>query len=168
MNRMFDIVCKLAGILGFLLSGFNLAMVIWQNRKRLRIRFGAAGISSLPNHTDLYQIAYSIENQSRLPISITRIQIQVAGKMYDCERLPYVIETSEYRVGGEVVDRTLVKSTVLPINLLALAAESGFLAFSIPQGTQSANDKDLIVQIYTNRGKVARMTLSRHEDTLIS
>ena len=165
---MFEIVCKLAGILGFLLSAFNLAMLISQNRKRLNIRFGAAGITPLTDHTDLYQIAYSIENQSRLPISITRVQIQVAGKMYDCERLPYVIERSEYRVGGEVIDRTIVKSRVLPINLLALAAESGFLAFSIPQGILSANDKDLIVQIYTNRGKVTRKTLSRHEDALVS
>lgn len=165
---MFEIVCKLAGILGFLLSAFNLAMLISQNRKRLKIRLGDAGISQLPDSRDLYKVAYTIENCSRLPIAITRVQIQVAGKMYDCERLPFIIEKSEYRVGKEVIDRTLVKSRVLPINLLALAAESGFLAFVIPQGILSANDKDLIVQIYTNRGKVTRKTLSRHEDALVS
>lgn len=165
---MFDIVCKIFGIFGFLLSVGNFIILLLQNRKRIKVRLGDAGVTHLSDHRDLYKISYSIENLSRLPISITRVQIQVAGKMYDSDRLPFIIEKSEYRVGKEVVDRTLVKSRVLPINLLALSAESGFLAFVIPQGILSANDKDLIVQIYTNRGKVTRMTLSRHEDTLIS
>ena len=165
---VFDVIYKIAGVLGFLLSVYNFTMIMIQDHKRLKIRLGDAGITSLPDHRDLYKIAYMVENRSRLPISITRVQIQIAGKMYDCDRLPFIIEKSEYRVGNEVVDRTLIKSTVLPINLLGLSAESGFLAFLIPQGILSANDKDLIVQIYTTRGKVTRMTLSRHEDTLIS
>lgn len=165
---MFDVIYKVVGVLGFLLSVINFALIIFQNHKSLNVRFGDAGITQLSNHQDLYKIAYIVENKSRLPISITRVQIQIAGKMYDCNRLPFVVDRSEYCIGNEVVDRTLVKSKVLPINLLGLSAESGFLAFLIPQGILSENDKDLIVQIYTNRGKATRMTLSRHEDTLIS
>lgn len=60
-----------------------------------------------------------------------------------------------------------VLSITLPINLPALGAESGFLAFLVPQGTLSKHDKDLIFRICTNRGKAVQMTFSRYEDKIV-
>lgn len=164
---MLEIICNLSAIAGFLLSIFNLIFMIKQNQKKLRVRFGDIGITNLTGHKSVFKVLYSFENLSQLPISITRVQIQVEGTLYDCERLPFVVEESVRKVNNEVVDRTVLKSVSLPVNLPALGAESGYLAFVIPRDILSRNDKDLIFRICTNRGKATQMTFSRYEDELI-
>ena len=164
---MLKIICDLAAIAGFLLSVLNLILTLRQNHKKLNIRFGDSGDGVTTSRGTVFKIHYSIENMSRLPIAITRIRIQAAGKLYDCERLPYVIEESTRRVGKEIIDRTVLKSATLPINLPALGAESGFLVFLVPPNTLSEHDKDLIFQICTNRGKAIQTTFSRYEDKIV-
>lgn len=164
---MLNIICDLVAIAGFVLSITNLILTLRQNHKKLKIRFGDSGTRERTSRGTVFKIHYSIENLSQLPIAITRIQIQAAGKLYDCERLPYVIEESTRKVGKEIIDRTVLKSVTLPINLPALGAESGFLAFLVPQGTLSKHDKDLIFRICTNRGKAVQMSFSRYEDKIV-
>lgn len=164
---MLNIICDLVAIAGFILSIINLVLTLKQNRKKLNIRLGDSGVGETTRRGVAFEIHYSIENLSQLPIAITRIQIQAAGKLYDCERLPFVVEEATRRSGKEIIDRTVFKSVTLPINLPALGADSGFLVFLVPPDTLSKHDKDLILRICTNRGKAIQTTFSRYEDKIV-
>ncbi len=162
---MLKIICDIVGIAGFVLSVVNIFLTFLRNRRRLNVRFGADGITSLSDQ-DLFAVAFSFENLSQLPISITRVQLQVAGKLYDCDRVPHVVERVRIK-SKDFEDTSVLKSVSVPVNLPSLGAESGFLVFGVPQGTLSSSEKDLIFQICTNRGKAVQRTFARYEDVLI-
>lgn len=165
--NVFNIIGCVTGILGFIISLINLVYFFLIRRKKLNIRFGIMSVSHYHTSNNLLKIQYSFENKSQLTISITRIQVLVNGKLYDCERLPVIIEQVTRKQGNQVYDCDFIKSNSVPINLLPLAAESGFFAFAIPKDTLSNFDKALIFRICTNRGRAIQKTFVLHEDNLI-
>lgn len=165
---IFDLIGNITGILAFIISVINFVYFFVIRKKKLNVRFGDIGVRDSFNSNLLLKVHYSFENRSQLPISITRIQVVLNEKLYDCERLPQVIEEITRKRGTEIYDRDVLKSNSVPINLPALGATSGFLAFLVPQGTVSNSDKALTFRICTNRGKAVQKTFSLHEDVRIN
>lgn len=166
-STILSIISGILGVAGFIISVINLIYFFAIRRKKLNIRFGAIGVSDYFNSNEVLKIQYFFENKSQLPISITRIQILIGNKLIDCERIPVVIEEVTRKRGNEIYDRDILKSKSIPININPLAAESGYFAFSIPQGTLSKSETALTFRICTNRGKAIQKTFVLHEDVLI-
>lgn len=163
-----SLVVDIIGIIGFILSLINFVYVLENNRKKLNIRFGDMNVSDYYEGKDVLKVHFSFENESQLPISITRIQLVIEKELYDCLRLPVIIEEVTRKRGTEIYDRDLIKSIPVPINLDSLSAESGFLAFSISQGKLSKNEKVLTFRICTNRGKAIQKSFLLHADTQVA
>lgn len=166
---VFSIIGCITGILGFIISLINLAYFFVIRNIKLNIRFGAVRlkVKQHPKHNEL-DVYFSFENKSQLPISITRVQLVINDRLYDCIRMPVKIEQVIYSEHNEVYDRDTLKSSIIPINLSPLAAESGFLVFHIPKDTLLDYDKALSFRICTNRGKAVQKTFVLHEDYLLS
>lgn len=163
-----SLVVDIIGIIGFILSLINFVYVLENNRKKLNIRFGDMNVSDYYEGKDVLKVHFSFENESQLPISITRIQLVIEKELYDCLRLPVIIEEVTRKRETEIYDRDLIKSISVPINLDSLSAESGFLAFSIPQDKLSKNEKVLTFRICTNRGKAIQKSFLLHADTQVT
>ena len=166
MNIVSIIGC-ITGILGFIISLINLAYFLLSKRKKINVRFGKMTIRDSYHGKNALIIQYFFENQSQLPVSITRIQFCIDGHSYDCDEIPTIVEQKISSTNGEVYDREVIKSSFPPFNLSSLAAKSGFLLFAIPKDMQLNPDKDLIFRICTNRGKAVQKTFVPHEDSLI-
>ena len=158
---------SITGILGFIISIINFAYFFVIRRKKLNIRFGDIGVREYYSPNDILKVHFSFENKSQLPISVTRIQLIINEQLYDCYRIPVVIEEVIRKRNNEVYDKDTLKSVHTPVNLSPLNAESGFFAFLIPRGILSNDETALTFRICTNRGKAIQKTFVLHEDTLI-
>lgn len=166
---VFSIIGCITGILGFIISLINLAYFFVIRNMKLNVRFGVIRVKIKQNHnSNELDVYFSFENKSQLPISVTRVQVIVDDRPYDCIRMPVKIEQMSYSQNNEVYDRDTLKSTTVPINLAPLAAESGFLAYLIPKGTLSGHEKALTFRICTNRGNIVQKTFELHEDYLLT
>lgn len=155
--EILKIVGSFAGILGFIISLINIIYFFAIRRKNLYIRFGKMGVTKASS-MDLLKVQYSFENSSQLPISVTRVQLLVNDKYYDCYDLPMIIEKAERARNGEIYDRDYIKSKSVPVNLLPLQADSGYFVFLIPRGTVSNSCQHLSFRICTNRGSAIEKT----------
>lgn len=151
------------GILGFVISVINFIYFFVIRRKRLTIRFGDYGIRKYRNNFDLLTVHYQFENNSQLPLSITRVKIIIDNNKYDCDRKKHTAETNQVKRNAEVITLE-TKTDILPINLASLEARSGFLSFPIPQDSVSTADKVLNFEISTNRGIPFQKTFPLYED----
>lgn len=88
----------------------------------------------------------------------------VEGDYYDADTMPHVAESSKYTVGKQVVSEHVTRTTVLPIQLSALGADSGYLAFYVPKGAMSGNETSLKFQICTNRGNPVEAEFQLQEE----
>lgn len=158
---------SVTGILGFVISLVNLLYFFLIRRKRLCVQFGDTAISDFHSQKKVLKVQYTLENRSQLSVSVTRIQLICNGNAIDCVRLPVIIEEVIRKQNGSMISRDEIKSTSPPFNLPPLAAESGFLAFAIPQDTQLDFDKGLTFRICTNRGGAVQKTFALHEDMII-
>lgn len=163
----FYYVSGVIGIVGFILSFINFLYSFIMRRKKVNVRFEKMGITPYYEGKEVLKIKYSFENNSQLPISITRIRLIINEKYYDCTDLPVVIEEVTRKRKNEIYDCDITKSNSTPINLLPLASDSGYFAFPIPKGILSNDEKALTFQICTSRGKAVQKTFVLYEDVLI-
>ena len=93
----------------------------------------------------------SFTNKSRMPISITDVQIVIDGKRYSCIRVPVnAYEINKSHNGVVTMDKQ-VPSMDFPVNLPALSGLSGFLVFRVESQIQSQLSTPLNFVIHTNR-----------------
>ncbi len=162
----FDMIANVIGILGFVVSVINVVYFFAIRRKNLKIRFEEFGISPYYSDNEILKIRFCFQNLSQLPVSITRIQLIVDGKAYDCTNLPIMVEERTRKRGSDVIDRITINSISVPVNLQPLMAQGDYFAFPIPRGILSNSEKSLTFRISANRGKVIQKTFSQYEDVI--
>ena len=106
-------------------------------------------------------VAYiSIQNQSKLPVSIENISFSVDGITYGNYPVPKKIFTITSRSGKEITGREFIYSMPFPINLASLAGTSGYVYFEFPKGSLKNLATPLTVRVSTNRNKVVQKKLA--------
>lgn len=152
------------GIAGFIISLINFVYFFIIRRKNIIVNFGSYGIKNYIKNQKMLLIHYRFDNNSQLSIAITRIQLVVNNKKYDCDNMPIIATKYRYKEGNETVYQHFTKTDVLPINLLPLASHSEYLGFVIPRDILSNVERVLTFRICTNRGKAVQKTFVLHED----
>jgi hypothetical protein len=153
-----------AGVLGFFLSLINTIWLICQNRVNCSVLFDKVIVDNEVNnykgktHNVIF-IRFLFVNHSKKPISITRIRIKVNHKFYDVHTLSHLAEYHKLKENQETFFQDINSSVKLPVNLSGYEAQSGFLAFLVPQGNLTGDEEDLTFQIYTSHCKSAEKTL---------
>lgn len=158
-----------AAIIALILEVVQFSISLRENRKNITIKFDCISVSHYTltykgKHAQVVKIGYSFANYSQLPIAFTRIRLFAKERYFDSEPRPYVVEHFSNKINGVTFNQDIIKTTILPIRLEALGAQAGYLAFLIPKGILSGNEKALTFQICTNRGKIIEKTLSLHEE----
>lgn len=167
-----NIFTGVASIIALIISITDFVYLYYTKKKRITVYFGKTAISkytiAVPDldgndkEVSIFKIRFRIDNRSQLPISITKIGVLIDGIKYDSEPRPYLTEIHERKSGGEVEDKVVIHTDVLPIYLDSLASHSGYLAFLIPPNTLSGRETALNFQICTTRGKAIESTLALH------
>ena len=153
-------------IIGLVISTINFIYFFAVRKKKLMINFGDIGIKNYIRNSNILLTHYRFDNCSQLSISITRIQLIINNIRYDCDIRKHIAEKMEYSKNKDVYHKIISETDVLPINLLPLASQSGFLGFVIPPNSLSKDEKALTFRICTNRGKAIQKTFVLHEDKI--
>lgn len=159
-------ISGIIGILGFVISVVNLVYFLLVRKKKLTIRFSTYGVRNYCREK-VAIVAYQFDNNSQLPISITRIKLITSVGEYDCSNRIHIAEEFKRTTGGVTTLQKEIYTDHAPINLPSLGSQSGFLAFVIPPNTLSNGEKALTFRIYTNRGKAVQKTFALFEDIQI-
>ena len=101
----------------------------------------------------------SFENLSRLPISITRIQIEENENYYDCQMIPDIALTSSRSQNGEIYHRKVDYTEQIPINIAPLSSRSGYVYFPLHKFSCENPPIPLSFQVNTNRGSLKKISL---------
>jgi hypothetical protein len=96
----------------------------------------------------------TIENYSRLDISISRMFLIVNEKTFEFRYTPKVIITVATTKGREVTDRKELLSTALPFTIKGLGAVGGYFSVLADKSTVAKFETPvtLLIKVYTNRG----------------
>ena len=143
-------VTFIIAVAGFGISLFNLA----HRRKSISARIVKCHTN--PQITSIY-IAFS--NNSELPISITRISLELNGRYYDATDIPRLITTRTRTIGREVVRRQEIFSTAIPFQIGSLGATTCLAAFERLPTELAADSTQVTLLVGTNRGKALKMSL---------
>lgn len=160
----FDEIAKLVsmilGVLGFIISMYNLIKALLEKRRNVQFKVSEYRLADFYDESKLACFWFEVENNSQIPISITRITlIKDNFKANSYHRVHKVFETRTL-INREVVDKHVTYSSHLPINLSSLGAFSGDLAFRVPQGILQEHETHLTFEIGTNRGKAFQKTFA--------
>lgn len=156
-----EIVTFVIAIAGFLLSLISWIKDFITQRVRLDVRITEANANAASPGIFCF---LAIANRSRLPISITNIEVSQPEGRTACVPVPKQVLEYTRREGNEVVGRRFEYSTAMPVQLQSLGgamvlAQFEHLPEKIPTDATSLN-----LVIYTNRGKPRKMTLPLPKD----
>lgn len=163
-----DNVTTAITVVTFFLTAAQLLHSFFTCRKAITVRV----LEFCPRDEAVYFLV-SFENNSRLPIAITRIILDVDGGV-DCIPISKWIGTNqrshtEHHNDGsveKVVEWQNVRYTLsIPISLPGLGAVSGDVWFDVSQSSLPPVPKQLSFLVHTNRGRLRRMTLQLPEAT---
>jgi hypothetical protein len=139
---------------GFVMSASSWVYTFIAQKKSLSFRITEASCCN-----DTTVLFLQIENNSRLPISITRIVLNCNSKLMDCVSPPVIVREDTRKCGSELIERKTYYSMQIPIPIDSLGAVSGYVAFQGDQCNLEADSKSVNLVIYTNRGKAMKTTL---------
>ena len=156
-----EIVTFVIAIAGFLLSLTSWIKDFVTQRVRLDVRITKANANEASPGIFCF---FSIANRSRLPISITNMEIVQPGGRTACIPVPKRVLEHTRRQGNEVIERRTEYSTAMPVQIQSLGgamvlAQFEHLPEKIPTDATSLN-----LVICTNRGKPRKMTLPLPKD----
>lgn len=150
-----SIVTLVIAVLGVVLSVANFVVSWLSQRRRLRIRVEHALFSE-----STLVLFVQFENQSRLPVAITRIRLKHEGAFVDCEAIPKVVLEKSRSDGGVVYERKIFYSEQIPVSISSLGAASGFVLFENLQKPFPPFATHATLLIATNRGAEFETSLS--------
>ncbi|MCO7137682.1 hypothetical protein NIF40_09110 [[Clostridium] leptum] len=153
-----NLVAIISG-LAFILSLSSWIYTFITQRKKLSIRLVEA---KSKNEMTILQVL--IENRSRLPISITRIQLVINEESIDCVTTPEIVLETKTSQGKEVISRRDYYSMDMPINIGSLGAVGGYLLFRGPQCMLPNDATSVILVVCANRGRPFQTTLPLPQD----
>lgn len=161
---MLEIISGVLGILGFIISVVNLYFFFIARKKKLSICVKQFRVNT--DYADMLTVYIRFDNLSEMPISITQIRLNVDGKYYDVFPCPMVAVEWKSSSNGEVLHDYAITTHTDTINLNPLESAYKYLAFQIPQGSVSVDEKALTFEICTNRGKKVQKSFVLRVDTL--
>lgn len=144
-------IAILISLVSLVISLYNFFYTKYSQRKRISIEFISYRIVKLKD-VYIYQIKMSFTNISHLPISITNISMNnnifcaYGSHLIKVEKIPLISNESR-------IEET--KTIQFPINLSQLEGKNGYLEFKT---SEQFDIKDIILNIYTNRGKIENIT----------
>lgn len=95
----------------------------------------------------------SFENQSRIPIAISRIYLIIGSNEYECTRYPKKVFETTSRINNEITSHEVYKSLEHPIAIPSLGGASGYIAFEDCQQIIGAPATVATFRLHTNRGR---------------
>lgn len=152
MNLVFtkDNITFALSIFGSLGTLTTLIYTVLINRKHLLMKING----HIFGDTEMLIIHVSFINESRLPISVTDICINIDGTYYPCVQPPIIAYEETKKVKGKVISHREIESLSMPINISSLSGSSGYICFRFPAAAFQPETKDLIFSVSSNRGKV--------------
>lgn len=161
---MLEIVSGILGILGFLISVVNLYFFFLTRKKKLSICIKQFRVNT--DYADMLTVYIRFDNLSEMPISITQIRLIVDGKYYDVFPCPMIAVEWKSSNNGKILHDYAIATHTDTINLNPLESAYKYLAFQIPRGSVSVDEKSLTFEICTNRGKKVQKSFALCADTL--
>lgn len=140
----------LISLISLALSLYNFLYTKLSQRRKLSIEFISYRIVKLKN-VYFYQIKMSFTNISHLPISITNISM---NNNIFCAYGPHLVKTEKISLISNESRIEETKTIQFPINLSQLEGKTGYLEFKT---SEQFDIKDIILNIYTNRGKIKNL-----------
>lgn len=147
-------------LFGAIGTAINATLSLIHNRANLNIR-----IVKIKDYLPFFLTYVIFENNSRLPISVTSISIQIDGIFYPCSAIPEKVITNEVKRNGEILSYKETYSMTMPIEIGSLGAAAGYIYFDNLPELEQLLSKPLIFRVSTNRGKVFQIELS-HPDRI--
>ena len=145
-----------------LIGGLSSWLYIWyMNRVNFSLSIYAKHISS---KGILLYLCFA--NESRLPISLTKISLLHDNDYIYCKPIPELVFQLTSMTGDTVTNKEKHYSLQIPINLDSLSASSGYLYFPLKQGIVLQNASALTFEVRTNRGETKQMTLELPQKNL--
>lgn len=112
------------------------------------------------SHMEKSLLAYiTIQNKSRLPISINCISTQINGHSYSGFTVPPYTLNVQKESENKITSIREYSPIPFPINLGSLSGTSGYIFFDIPKCDVESLSTPLTVLVSTNRGDVMKMKL---------
>lgn len=158
---MYSFLSLLISILA-LIGGLSSWLYIWYLN---RVNFSLGIYAKLLSSKGILLYLY-FANESRLPISLTKISLLHGDDCLYCKPIPELVFQSTSRTGDRVTNEEKHYSLQLPINLDSLSASSGYLYFPLEQGIVLQNANILTFEVQTNRDVTKRMTLELPQKNL--
>lgn len=147
-------ITLIIAVFGALGTIVNWILNFYHTRKNIDIKI--IKISHM-NHSLLTFI--TIQNKSRLPISINCITAQIEGHSYSGFAVPpYNLKIKETTENG-ITGIKEYQSIPFPINLGSLSGTSGYIFFDTLKYDAGSLSTPLTVLVSTNRGNVMKMKL---------
>lgn len=145
-----------------LIGGLSSWLYIWyMNRVNFSLSIYAKLISS---KGILLYLCFA--NESRLPISLTKISLLQGDDYISCKPIPELVFQLTSRTGDTITNKEKHYSLQIPINLDSLSASSGYLYFPLKQEIVLQNASALTFEVQTNRGETKQMTLELPQKNL--
>lgn len=158
---MYSFLSLIISILA-LLGGVSSWLYIWyMNRVNFSLSIYAKLISS---KGILLYLCFA--NESRLPISLTKISLLHGNDYLSCKPIPELVFQLTSKTGDTITNEEKHYSLQIPINLDSLSASSGYLYFPLQQGSALQNASALTFEVQTNRGVTKQMTLELPQKNL--
>ena len=156
-----EIVTFVIAIAGFLLSLTSWIKDFVTQRVRLDVQITTAGRNEALSAIFCY---FAIANRSRLPISITNIELSQPGTQIACVPVPKLVFEGLRKEGSYVVERRPEYSTAMPVQIQSLGGVTVLAQFEHLPEKIPADATSLNLVICTNRGRPKRMTLPLPKD----
>lgn len=142
-------------IIAFVFSTYTFVKDLIEKRKNLSVNL----LQVAPGFTGDYQsysFCFQISNKSRLPIAITKIQVQTENQIFELLNAPITLLSSVTKQNEVITDTKKIEGSVLPINFASLGAERIYLTSYKETNFFIAPTDKIKIHISTNRGKIIK------------
>lgn len=153
-HTMSIIITFWIAVLGFLMSLASWIYTFITTRQNLSLE-----ISQLKTGDNVTFCFMHFVNHSRLPISITRIQIINDNAITDCTTIPCLVCQATRSIGKTITSQKDFYSLQIPIDISTLGATSGYVLFEGAPAVLRSEATTVTFLICTNRGKKVRISL---------
>lgn len=159
MNELFefvsnDYISTYVALAGFIISVINSVYLISSNSFKISLVLKSfAFCDNHDGHPTYFEL--TIENKSRVPISISRMFLIINSQKYEFQWETERIGHFEFKTNGKVTEEYSTYSLTLPQNITGMGAIGGF--FFVPTDDSITKtdflNSQLWIEIHTNRGK---------------
>lgn len=156
INWILSNIAIVISVISLVLSLYNFFHSIYVERKKLTINLFCYEKIKFTDHL-VYTFKTIIENNSRLPVSITNISLDNTNCEYSYD---YIFKKSQ-RHGNIVVNEDKFYGIQLPVNLSALMSISCLIRFNMLDEIDFDN---FTLKINTNRGAIKNANVIFHSD----